>query len=65
MEFNQWKNFKKGDWQNEIDVRSFIQTNYTPYEGPSDFLTKPTDSTKNYGMKFLIYIKKKKKIMEF
>ena len=60
MEFNQWKNFKKGDWQNEIDVRSFIQTNYTPYEGPSDFLTKPTDSTKKLWDEVLDLYKKEK-----
>ena len=33
MEFKQWNNFNSGDWQKEIDVRDFIQKNYTPYEG--------------------------------
>ena len=46
MEFNQWKNFKSGDWKHEINVRDFIQNNYTPYEGNSDFLANATDKTK-------------------
>ncbi len=28
-----WEGFTKGDWQNEVNVRDFIQKNYTPYEG--------------------------------
>ena len=31
MEFEQWNKFKPGDWQHEINVRDFIQNNYTPY----------------------------------
>ena len=46
MNFDEWKNFKSGEWTNEINVRNFIQTNYTPYEGSSDFLTNPTERTK-------------------
>lgn len=45
MNYSAWKGFKKGDWMNEIDVRSFIQSNYTPYEGNEDFLAGPTDRT--------------------
>lgn len=30
MEFKQWNNFKDGEWKYEINVRSFIQSNYTP-----------------------------------
>lgn len=30
--------FTKGDWQNEVNVRDFIQKNYTPYEGDESFL---------------------------
>ena len=52
MKFNQWDNFQKGDWQDEINVRDFIQKNYTPYEGDSSFLVGTTEKTKNYGMKF-------------
>lgn len=37
--------FKPGKWQSEINVRDFIQRNYTPYEGGADFLEKPTPGT--------------------
>jgi formate C-acetyltransferase len=40
-----YKGFKGGIWQNEIDVRNFIQLNYTPYTGDATFLEKPTDDT--------------------
>ena len=40
-----WKGFKEGKWQNEINVRDFIQANYTPYEGDSSFLSGPTKRT--------------------
>jgi len=40
-----WKDFKKGKWQKEIEVRNFIQTNYTPYEEDSAFLESPTENT--------------------
>ena len=41
----QWNGFKAGDWQNEINVRDFIQRNYTPYEGDESFLAWPTART--------------------
>ncbi len=37
--------FVGGKWQQEINVRDFIQKNYTPYEGDSSFLAKPTEAT--------------------
>lgn len=40
-----WSDFKAGKWQDEIDVRDFIQTNYTPYDGDDSFLSGPTDKT--------------------
>ncbi|MFA6947787.1 MAG: formate C-acetyltransferase [Eubacteriales bacterium] len=40
-----WNGFIGGDWQNEINVRNFIQKNYTPYEGGGDFLAAPTERT--------------------
>ena len=40
-----WKDFKKGNWSESIDVRDFIQKNYTPYLGNGDFLAKPTAKT--------------------
>ncbi len=47
MEFKQWNGFNKhGEWTKEIDVRSFIQANYTPFEGDSSFLQGPTSKTK-------------------
>ena len=43
--FREWENFKSGNWQKEIDVRDFIQNNYTPYEGDDSFLTGATENT--------------------
>jgi len=44
--FNEWEGFKKGKWSNdEINVRNFIQLNYTPYEGDGSFLAGPTEAT--------------------
>ena len=40
-----WEGFVKGNWCDEIDVRNFIQLNYTPYEGDASFLSGPTDKT--------------------
>ena len=40
-----WRGFRKGSWQDCIDVRSFIQTNYTPYAGDHSFLKGPTVRT--------------------
>ncbi|MCH8567152.1 MAG: formate C-acetyltransferase [Balneolales bacterium] len=40
------RTFKAGTWVNEIDVRDFIQKNYTPYTGDSSFLAGPTDDTR-------------------
>ena len=42
----QYRSFTTGTWLNEIDVRDFIQKNYTPFDGDSDFLAGPTDTTK-------------------
>ncbi len=46
MKFEQWDGFTLGDWQDEINVREFIQKNYTPYEGDSSFLAGATEKTK-------------------
>lgn len=40
-----WRNFKKGNWNTEIDVRDFIQKNYTPYEKDESFLETTTSKT--------------------
>lgn len=41
-----WRSFNSGNWDKEIDVRDFIQKNYTPYEGEASFLSGPTEKTK-------------------
>ena len=41
-----WHGFSGGRWRDRIDVRDFIQANYTPYEGNSAFLTGPTERTR-------------------
>ena len=45
MDFQEWKDFKGKAWKDEINVRDFIQSNYTPYEGDDSFLAGPTDRT--------------------
>lgn len=42
----QWNGFKQGRWTEEINVRDFIQKNYTVYEGDKNFLAAPTEKTK-------------------
>ena len=42
----EWISFNKGIWTKEIDVRDFIQKNYTPYDGDDAFLAGPTQATK-------------------
>lgn len=42
----EWKSFQGGAWEKEINVRDFIQKNYTPYEGDDSFLTEATEDTK-------------------
>ncbi|KYH28148.1 MULTISPECIES: formate C-acetyltransferase [Clostridium] len=44
--FKQWEGFKDGNWSKTIDVRNFIQLNYTPYTGDKSFLVGPTEKTK-------------------
>ena len=46
MKHENWNGFVAGKWQDEINVRDFIQTNYKPYEGDSDFLSGATERTK-------------------
>ena len=45
MEFVQWEGFKGNSWRTAVNVRRFIQSNYTPYEGDSSFLCGPTKRT--------------------
>ena len=60
MKFEQWNKFKSGDWQHEINVRDFIQNNYTPYEGDSSFLKGTTEKTKKLWNEVLELYKKEK-----
>ena len=43
--FEQWDGFEGRVWRDNIDVRDFIQKNYTPYDGDESFLAGPTDAT--------------------
>ncbi len=42
----EWRGFNAGHWTSDVNVRSFIQNNYTPYDGDASFLQGPTDATK-------------------
>ncbi|MDK8455637.1 formate C-acetyltransferase [Corynebacterium marquesiae] len=45
QQFEAWKGFESGPWTEGINVRDFIQRNYTPYDGDSSFLSGPTEKT--------------------
>ena len=58
MNFEQWKGFEKGKWKININVRDFIQKNYTPYEGTSNFLKGTTEKTQKLWDEVLELYKK-------
>ena len=60
MDFKQWNGFKKGTWTESIDVRQFIQMNYTPYTGDDSFLAEATEKTKKLWNVVLELYKKEK-----
>ena len=61
MDFKQWDGFNKaGEWTKEIDVRGFIQNNYTSYTGDSSFLVGPTEKTKKLWNEVLELYKKER-----
>ncbi len=60
MKFEQWKNFTSGAWQEEVNVRDFIQKNYTPYEGDASFLTNATERTNKLWNEVLDLYKKER-----
>lgn len=60
MKFKEWEGFNEGDWTSEINIRNFIQKNYTPYEGNSQFLEDPTERTKKLWDEVLELYKKEK-----
>ncbi len=61
MKFDAWEGFQGGKWQREINVRDFIQSNYTPYEGDSSFLAGTTEKTKKLWNEVLDLFEKEKK----
>ena len=57
-----WEGFTGGLWQKEINVRAFIQQNYTPYGGDDSFLAGPTERTTNIWKKLSdLFIEERKK----
>jgi len=61
MNFKQWEGFnKRGEWTKEIDVRGFIQSNYTPYHGDDSFLSEATERTKKLWNEVLELYKKER-----
>ncbi|MBE5805503.1 MAG: formate C-acetyltransferase [Clostridiales bacterium] len=58
MNYKQWENFNlNNNWTEEINVRNFIQSNYTPYTGDANFLTEPTTNTKQLWEEVLVLYK--------
>ena len=45
QDYSQWDGFEGRLWKEEVNVRDFIQNNYTPYEGDESFLAGPTEAT--------------------
>jgi formate C-acetyltransferase len=57
-----WRAFHAGLWQTAIDVRDFIQQNYTPYDGDSSFLAPATPRTKQiWGKLNELFIEERKR----
>ncbi|CCG86807.1 formate C-acetyltransferase [Erwinia piriflorinigrans] len=52
-----WQHFAPGEWQNSVDLRDFIQKNYTPYEGDEAFLTGASEATTSLWDKVMEGIK--------
>ena len=56
----EWKSFTGGAWEKEINVRDFIQQNYTPYEGDGTFLEEATEDTKDLWKQVLSLTKEER-----
>src|ERR1041384_7264710 len=57
-----WRGFKPGLWQRDINVRWFLQQNYTPYDGDDSFLAPATDRTKGIWKKLTdLFVEERKK----
>jgi len=59
-EYEGWKGFLPGKWQENIDLRDFIITNYNEYKGDSSFLAGPTERTTELNEKFKALLKKER-----
>ena len=55
-----WDGFKPGEWQEGINTRDFIMTNFTPYSGGPEFLCGPTERTKALNAKLGELFKKER-----
>lgn len=60
MQYEGWEGFIGGKWSENINVRDFIQRNYTPYEGDEGFLAPPTEATKKLWQQVLELSKKER-----
>ena len=58
--FAEWHGFTEGNWTKEVNVRDFIQKNYTPYEGNAEFLTAPTEKTQQLWHQVLELMKQER-----
>ena len=56
----EWNGFTHGVWEKEINVRDFIQKNYTPYDGDDSFLVGPTQTTKDLWAQVMELSKKER-----
>ena len=61
MDFKEWDSFIPGDWKNSINVRDFIQKNYTPYEGDDSFLEPATPTTEKLWKEVLDLFEEERK----
>ena len=56
----EWKRLPGGAWEKEINVRDFIQQNYTPYKGDGKFLKQATEDTKDRWQQVFALMKREK-----
>ena len=55
-----WNGFTAGDWQQQVDVRDFIQQNFTPYAGDDSFLAGPTPRTEQLWQTLSVLLKQER-----
>ena len=56
-----WRGFKPGLWQRDVNVRWFLQQNYTPYDGDGAFLAGPPSAPKEFGKAWRSFFQERKK----